>query len=408
MGRVRLSGNRDFLLLWGGETLSEIGSQSSTVAYPLLVLALTGSPTKSGIVGLAKWLPVALFALPAGVLADAVDRKRLMIICDAVRLLGACSIVLALVVGRPLYSQIVIVAFLDGGLFITSRICERGALRQVVAPEQLQDAVATNEARTFAAGIVGPSLGGVLFSAARVLPFIADAGSFLFSMTALAASKSRFQISAQTRRPSLRNARSEMGEGVGWLRGQPFYRTTALLFAAGNPVYTGLYLLSILLARHHHASAPTIGVMLAITGLGGLLGAVLAGPIRRTVGTRGLIVGESWVLLGVVLLMLVAHNALLIGALVGAAELMTPATNAVVAGSRVAAAPDHLQGRVQSVATMLSMSLAWLGPLAIGYLFEHTGPTTTVLVAATWTLALVLTATAAPSIRHAPPAAALA
>jgi MFS family permease len=192
MGRARLSGNRDCLLLWGGEKLSEIGSQSSTVAYPLLVLALTGSPTQSGIVGLAKWLPVALFALPAGVLADAVDRKRLMIICDAVRLLGACSIVLALVVGRPLYSQIVIVA------------------------------------------------GGVLFSAARVLPFIADAGSFILSMTALAATKSRFQIPVQTRRPSLRNVRSEMGESVAWLRGQPCYRTAALLFAAGNPVYTGL------------------------------------------------------------------------------------------------------------------------------------------------------------------------
>jgi len=399
--RRRLFDNRDFLLLWSGETVSEVGSQSSTVAYPLLVLALTGSPTKAGIAGLARWLPLAVFSLPAGVLADAVDRKRLMIICDAVRLVGAGSIVLALLIGSPSFGQIVSVAFLDGGLFITSRICERGALPHVVAPGQLEDAVAANEARTFAAGIIGPSLGGLLFSVLRVLPFVADTASYLFSMAAIAATRSRFQ-SQETRRPSLRNLRVEIAEGVTWLRGQPFYRTTALLFAAGNPVFTGLYLLAILLAKEHHASDAVIGVMLGMIGVVGLLGAVLAGPIRRLVSVRRLILCENWTLLGVILLMLVAHNALLIGALVGVAEFLTPATNAVVAGSRVAAAPDHLQGRVQSVATVLAMSLGWLGPLAVGYLFEHSGSTTTVLVAAAWTLALAAVATAAPSLRNAP------
>lgn len=141
-----LLGNRDFTLLWGGELLSEVGSQTATVAYPLLVLALTGSPAKAGVVGLAKWLPLAIFALPAGVLADRVDRKRLMIACDLIRMLGAASIVLLLLISEPAYLQIVVVAFLDGGMFITSYICERGALRQVVEPDQLQDAVAQNEA----------------------------------------------------------------------------------------------------------------------------------------------------------------------------------------------------------------------------------------------------------------------
>lgn len=185
MGQWPLLRNRDFMLLWSGEVLSELGSQTSTVAYPLLILALTGSAAKAGVVGLAKWLPLTLFALPAGVLADRVDRKRLMIGCDAVRMLGAASIVAALWLGRPAYLQVVAVAFLDGALFITSHICERGALRQVVAPEQLQDAVAQNEARYFSASIVGPPLGGVLFAAARSLPFVADTASFLSSMTAI-------------------------------------------------------------------------------------------------------------------------------------------------------------------------------------------------------------------------------
>lgn len=407
MRRALLLDNRDFTLLWGGETLSEVGSQVTTVAYPLLVLALTGSPTDAGVVGLARWLPLAVFALPAGALADAVDRKRLMVACDAVRMLGAASVALAVLLGRPAYLQLVGVAFLDGGLYITSYICERGALPQVVAPDQLQDAVAQNEARSSAAGIVGPSLGGVLFAAARALPFALDALSFLGSMTAIAATKSRFQaVRADTEthqrswRRSWQRFGPEFADGFVWLRSKPFYFVTGLLFAFGNPVYSGMYLLAILLARHDHASSATIGAMLAIVGVGGLLGAVFAGPIRRRLSARAVVMGENWVVLGVILLLLLVHTALLIGAVVGAAEFIAPVVNAVVAGSRIAAVPDHLQGRVQAVATTMSMALAWLGPLAAGYLFQHSGSSITLLVAAGWITALAVATCCSPAIRR--------
>jgi hypothetical protein len=129
------------MLLWSGEALSQLGSQAPTVAFPLLVLALTGSPAKAGIVGLAKWLPLAVAALPAGMLADRFA-----------------------------------VAFLDGCLFTVRYVCERGALAHVVQPGDVPDAVASNEARMFAANIAGPPLGGVLFAVGRPLPFVADAG----------------------------------------------------------------------------------------------------------------------------------------------------------------------------------------------------------------------------------------
>jgi MFS family permease len=402
MGRWRPAGNRDFVLLWSGEVLSELGSQTSTVAYPLLILALTGSPAKAGVVGFAKWLPLAVFALPAGVLADRLDRKRLMIMSDAVRLVGAVSIVIALALGRPAYLQIIVVAFLDGAMSIVSYICERGALRQVVAADRLQDAVAQNEARTFAAGIVGPSLGGLLFAAARALPFAADAGSFLCSMSAISLTRTQFQPPANTDKRSWRQSSREVAAGLVWLRDRPFFRTTSLLFAAGNPVFTGLYLLAILLAKHHGASSTTVGVMFAIVGVGGVLGAVFAAAIRQNLTARTVLVGEQWLLVGVVLLLLVTHDALLIGVLVAAAEFVTPATNAVVAGSRIAAAPDALQGRIQAASTMLSASLAWLGPLAVGYLFQHTGPTTAILLTAAWALILALAASAARSLSDQP------
>lgn len=341
-----------------------------------------------------------MFALPAGVVADRFDRKRVMIGCDTVRMLGAASIALVLLIGRPAYIQVVAVAFLDGGLFITSYICERGALRQVVQVAQLPDAVARNEARSQLAGIAGPSMGGALFAAARVLPFAADAASFVCSMAAIAATRSGFQTDSIPSSRSWRALPDQLTAGFAWLRGQPFFLVTAILFALGNPVYTSLELLAILIAHHEHTSAAIIGVMLTIGAVGGLLGAVLAGRIRRAIGARGLLVGETWLILAVVLLMLVAHNPLLIGGLLAAAAFVAPPVNAEVGGARVAAAPDHLQGRVQAVSSMLSMSLAWLGPLAVGGLFQHSGAAATTLVVAAWTLGLALFATLAPPIRR--------
>jgi MFS family permease len=400
MRRWSLLRNRDYMLFWSGEALSELGSQTSTVAYPLLILALTGSAAKAGIVGLAKWLPLAIFAIPAGALADRVDRKRLMVTSDAIRMLGAVSIVAALWVGRPPYVQVVLVAFLDGGMFVTSHICERGALPHLVAADQLQDAVAQNDARYFGASIIGPPLGGLLFAASRALPFLTDTVSFLCSMTTTTLTRPSFQAAAER----VTSVRAGFTQGLAWLRRQPFFRTASLLFALGNPVYAGLYLLAILLAKHHGASSADVGAMFAIVGAGGVLGAVMASPARRRLTARAVIAGEEWLLLVCVLLLLLARNALVIGLLVAAGEFATPIANSLVAGARVAATPDGLQGRVAAVSTTVAMSLAWLGPLAVGFAFQHAGATVTVLIVAGWTLALAIAASLAPALRAGPPA----
>jgi predicted MFS family arabinose efflux permease len=196
-----------------------------------------------------------------------------------------------------------------------------------------------------------------------------------------------------------RNIRSDIADGFAWLWQHPFFRTTSMLFALGNPVFTALYLL----AKQHGASAATVGLMLAIVSVGGLLGALCAGTIRRAATTRTIVVTQEWVLVALVLALLVVHNALLIGVLIATAEFVTPAVNSVVAGARVAAAPDHLQGRVQAAATMTTMSLAWLGPLAVGVCFEHWGSTTIILILVGWTLIPATIATLTPALRERTP-----
>src|SRR5690242_1893079 len=139
---VPLRRNRDYMLVWAGQAVSEIGSQVSTVAYPLLVLALTHSPAKAGVVGLAATLPLPLLALPAGMLADHVDRKLLMVVCDAIRAAALAALTIAVLSGSVAYGVVAAVAFVDGSLMTVSFVTQRGVLRRLVAPEQLATAVA--------------------------------------------------------------------------------------------------------------------------------------------------------------------------------------------------------------------------------------------------------------------------
>lgn len=393
---MSLNRNREFMLLWAGQAVSGLGSQISQVAYPLLVLAVTGSPAKAGIVGCAQQVPIALLALPAGALADHLNRKRLMIACDAVRAVALASIPIALVAGSLPFWLIVLVAFIDGSGFVLTYVTERGAMRQLVPTEQLSDAVARNESRFFGAMLAGPPLGGLLFGIGRAVPFLVDAVSYAASMTSMLLIRSDFQeprAHLNTRAP---------WEGVQWLWQRPFLRMCAILFAASNPVFTGLYLLVVVLAKQHGASAGLVGAMLGIAAAGGLTGAILAPGLGRRLSPRMVLMSETWTFALVIPLLLVAHNALLFGVILAAAELMTPVTNSIVVGFRVALAPDRLQGRVQAASTLISFSAAWLGPLAVGFLVQNAGSRTTILALAGWALLLAVAVTSSRAFRHPP------
>jgi predicted MFS family arabinose efflux permease len=390
--------NREFALLWSGQAIPSLGSQVSGVAFPLLVLGLTGSPAKAGIAGLAGSLPAPLLALPAGLLADRVNRKHVMIAANAIRGVTLAAIPIALAASALPYGLIVAVAFLNGCAFTASYVAERGVLRHLVAPEDLSHAVARNESRLFAALLGGPPLGGLLYGIGRAIPFLVDAASYAAATATLLLIRTDFQ-EARTSAD-----RGSIADGLRWIWARPFFRACALLFAASNPVFGGLSLLLVVLSRRAGASSALVGVTLALLACGGLAGALLAPAIQRRLSPRVVIVAENWLIAATLPLMLLAHNALVLGVIAAAAVMTTPVTNSIILSRQVALVPDHLQGRVQAASVTIGTSASWLGPLAIGVLLEKAGSTATVLALAGWMLALAVAVVVVPAFRQLPAA----
>src|SRR5688500_12387321 len=120
------------MLLQAGQLLSNVGTQSTSIAYPLLVLAVTGSAAMAGAVVFARTLPMALFALPAGVAADRWNRRWLMVGADGVRVLAVGALAAAIVVDRAAFWAILLVAVVEGAGAALFSAAQAGALRAVV------------------------------------------------------------------------------------------------------------------------------------------------------------------------------------------------------------------------------------------------------------------------------------
>ncbi|MGH2849829.1 MAG: MFS transporter, partial [Solirubrobacteraceae bacterium] len=106
--KPRLSRDRNFARLWSGEAVSQLGSQITAITMPLLVLALTGSAAEAGLIGVARTIVYPLAALPAGIVADRFERRRVMMSCAAGRAIAIGSVPLALALGHPSFAQLLL------------------------------------------------------------------------------------------------------------------------------------------------------------------------------------------------------------------------------------------------------------------------------------------------------------
>ena len=385
------------MLLQAGQLLSAVGSSSSGIAYPLLVLAVTHSPAQAGVAGFARVLPQPILSLPAGVLADRWDRKRLMIAADCARAVALGALGAAIVAGRVALWQIVVVAFVEGAGSAVFAAAQAGALRAVVPSQQLPDAAGAQEAQFAVARIGGPPLGGALFGLGRAVPFVVDAVSYGASIVALTAMRASFQETRERERASLR---AQFAEGFSFLWSRPFLRTCAFLYGLGNFTIPAMLFVVVVAGTRQGLSAGEVGLLTAAFAACTLLGALASPLLRRALAVRTILLLELWLALASVAFVVHPNVYVLVVALLPQAVIL-PVTDSVVKGLGIALTPDRLVGRVESVRRTIALSVAPLGPLAAGLLLDATSARATVAALAACSLGLALYGTLSPAIRGA-------
>jgi MFS family permease len=404
-GPVPLRRNRDFQLLWAGQAVSLLGSQTSKIAYPLLVLAMTGSPAKAGIAGFAAMLGYLLFPLPAGGLVDRHNRKRIMIGCDAIRLAAVGSIAVAGWAAHITYGQVLVAGFVEGTASVFFSVAQRAALPLLVHPSQRSAAIGQNEARQNAAQLAGPALGGALFGLSRAAPFAADALSYLASLVTLPFIRAPMQAprpaSSGSAPGARRKLRAELGEGLAWTWRQPFLRYSAFFAASVNILLQVLTLGLIVLARRDGASAAETGLIVGCMGAGGLVGAFVAPWVQRKVPAGLTITGVMWIWAVLVTLIVLVRAPLWLCPIVAVFGFAGPSWNVSVQAYRMQITPNELLGRTSSVALQVAWGVIPLGSLLAGFLLQAVSPSAAMTVVAAGMTVTAIAATALAPVRDA-------
>ena len=398
MATAPLHRNRDFLLLQTGLLLSSGGSQMTAIAYPLLVLTLTGSAAKAGIVAFVRLFAMAVFALPAGLAADHWSRRRLMIAAHGVRAVAIGTLAVLVASDEVVYSAVPLVAFVEGAGAAVFSAAQSGAFRAVVPTPQLPAAVAVVTGREAAIGVASPALGGILFGIARALPFLVHAVLYLFSAGALLAMRTPFQREREVDRARLR---ARVAEGFRFLWDNPFLRTVSLLFGLANFIGPGVLFAIVVIGEEQGLTSGRVGLLVAAFGACVLVGSFLSPLVRRRLPVRGVLLLELWTWVGCGLFV-IWPNVYVLTASILPTALAIPSTDSVVHSYRFALTPDRLMGRVTSAWTTIGLAIAPLGPLVAGLLLESTSTRAAIAVFAAAGLALALWGTLSGSIRTAP------
>jgi len=389
--------NCDYLLLWSGQALSDIGGAVSELAFPLLVLAVTHSPAQAGFVAALRALPATLFSLLAGVMVDRWDRKLVMLVCDAGRAVSLTSIPVAYALGHLTIWQLYITAFLEGTLMIVFKLAKTAAVPQVVTRAQLTTAIAQEEFVEGTTALFGPSLSGILYALGAMFPFLTDAISYLISIVTMASIRTPFQ---RERTSTRRKVWAEIAEGVLWVWHQPFILTMTLLMGAGAFVFSGNALMIIILAQQQHASAVVIGLIFAVGGVGSILGSLLAPRLehRLTVGQSILLCRWYFVLSWP--LYALAPFPLVLGAVEFGIGFVDPIEDVPYFSHRLKLIPDELKGRVMSACRLFPGTMRPLGLALTGILIQRIGIFPAIWLAWAWLLVITVIVTMIPQVRR--------
>ncbi|HET7138211.1 MAG TPA: MFS transporter [Gaiellaceae bacterium] len=393
--------NREFVALWVGQAVSNLGIGISSFAYPLVVLAATGSALRAGTVGTVLAATAFVLRLPAGALVDRLPRKRVLVLCDLGRAVNSGGLAAALALGHFWYAHVLAVAFVEAALGVLFGPAETAAVRRVVGPERVREAVAANASRASLPGVIGPPLGGVLLAGGRALPFVADAASYAASLACVLTVRTPLGPDRPAAAPASRPV-AQVFDGIRWLLRDPFLRTILFLFMWFGLALGSIGLVLLVLARDTGAGPGEIGLMYAITGAGSVLGAFATRRLTRRAPPYVLVLLFAWLAAGATCSLVLLDSAIAFGFVGAVPFFFVPPLNAVLFGRIAERAPDELQGRATSAAIQLASLLAPVGPVAAGALIGAVGPEHTALAYGALIGVIALFATLTPALRAEP------
>ncbi len=380
-GAGRLGGR--FTTLWAASTTSALGSGVATISAPLLVASRTNDPLIVSAASAVAWLPWLLFALPGGVLVDRVDRRRLMILIDWVRVAAMTVLATAIVAGQASIALLYAVLFVVNTGEVVFRSASQAMIPSVVPRERLERANAwLYGGFTLMQGMIAGPLGGFLFLVTASSPFFLNAGTYVASAVLLGMIAGTYRSSPRPpagttdQAPPRRSVRAEMVEGFGWLAHQRVLRTMAILIGLLNLTLTAATAVLVLLARDRlHLGSVGYGLLFTCMAVGGILGSVVGDHLIRWVTATWTIRIGLLIEAGMHLTLAASRSAYVVGLALFAFGVHGTLWGIVGSSLRQRLTPSHMLGRTGSTTLFIAVAGNCAGALLGGVVADRFGLT---------------------------------
>jgi predicted MFS family arabinose efflux permease len=378
--------NLRFQMLWIGMTTSSLGVSVADIAYPLAILAITGSPARAGLFAAVQVAGGLLAGLPAGSLTDRYSPRTVLIAANACRAAVTILVAIALISGWLSLPLLLTAAVLLGAGSAISSPASMLLLRSVVPNEQLNTALTQDQVRTNGAQMAGPPLGGALYAIralAHAVPFLFTAATFIISVFTAFAVKPLPATTADAGPQSDAGRQPDGGmlAGLRTLWSHPLMRPAILLILLVNTVGAGLDLVVIVLLRNQGVPSAQIGIALGIWSAGGIAGIPLVKTLHRL--RPGVVLLIPCLMFAPVLLLLtLPFGPWWVAGIVFTVSLGIPAALVALDIVVIRQAPAEQRGRVVAAAmTLMGLGMP-AGMLGCGLLLQYLPARTALLVLA--------------------------
>jgi predicted MFS family arabinose efflux permease len=375
---LRAFRHRDFRLFFSGQLISLVGTWMQSVAQSWLVLELTNSPFRLGLVSALQFAPMLVLSFFAGALADRLRKRRLVLTSQSVLFAQALALALLVHLGHVQYWHVAVLALVYGIANTVDMPTRQAFIVEMVGRDDLMNAIALNSAMFNAARVVGPALAGIAIARwGTAVAFYLNAASFVPVIIALVA----IRAEGKPRRASGRSMADEIREGVRFaLRTPRVTLTMAMVLAVSGFLFNYNVLIPLYVRDVLGQGAQAFGLIMATLGIGAVTGAVMLAVLGRerppvaALATPALVQAASTAALAAVHREALAVPLLFVMGFCGI--LFMASANSTVQLT----VPDELRGRVMSLHTLMFAGITPFGAFLMGSIAQAGGVKAALLV----------------------------